>query len=604
MNILHALSQFEVTGAEVYAATLATAQQSCGHSVWIVSDTFSMPVDVPIIFQPIGKRSYLQRLRNIQFIFRFIRTHHIDVVHAHSRAASWICWIATHLTKAGFVSTVHGRQHLHRSSTAFSIYGKQVIVVSESLRTHLIEEMGLNPNHVVHIPNGFDCSRWMLATSKRTKEELFGVPNQTPLILFIGRLSGPKGDVLRFLIRNVLPQLTKRLSFSFQIVTGTCMSEDISSLIDQTPYVQLLGFQPDLVPYILTASVVIGAGRVAMESLLTGKPTLAFGESGYEGLVTEENIRSMCITNFGDTGTPEVPNCDSIIDDLISVIQQPPRLEAAQKLQAFIKQKYDISIVERRVDRVYEHAMAIALSHESIPVLMYHSVIANPPNNSRHGIWITVKMFESHMRSLKHRGFTPITFKQYRTNMQNKQQLPHRPVILTFDDGYEDNYTNAFPVLQKYGFNAVIFLVTHSEKRTNFWDSDEAQSALLCAEQIKEMAHAGIEFGSHTINHPRLPECSPEQIHDELKNSKCAIEELLGEETISFAYPYGMCDDITKILVEESGFFFGVACDSGPRVFSDDFYEIRRSQIFPWTNHFGLWKKTQSWYLRYKQAKR
>jgi hypothetical protein len=65
-----------------------------------------------------------------------------------------------------------------------------------------------------------------------------------------------------------------------------------------------------------------------------------------------------------------------------------------------------------------------------------------------------------------------------------------------------------------------------------------------------------------------------------------------------------MCDDITKILVEESGFFFGVACDSGPRVFSDDFYEIRRSQIFPWTNHFGLWKKTQSWYLRYKQAKR
>ena len=153
MNILHVLSQFEVTGAEVYAVTLASAQKRSGHSVILVSDSLHIPFDGIFISQPIGKRSYLQRLRNITFLLRLIREKNIHIVHGHSRAASWVCNLAALFTSIPFVSTIHGRQHLHISSKSWSVYGTNIITVSESLRDHLVCELGLNTQYITTIPN-------------------------------------------------------------------------------------------------------------------------------------------------------------------------------------------------------------------------------------------------------------------------------------------------------------------------------------------------------------------------------------------------------------------------------------------------------------------
>jgi peptidoglycan/xylan/chitin deacetylase (PgdA/CDA1 family)/glycosyltransferase involved in cell wall biosynthesis len=609
MNILHVLSQFEVTGAEVYAVTLASAQKRFGHTVTLVSDTLHIPFDGIFISQPIGKRSYLQRLRNITFLIRLIREKNIHIVHGHSRAASWVCNLAAVFTNIPFVSTIHGRQHLHISSKSWSVYGTNIITVSESLREHLVNELGLNSQHITTIPNGFETQRWMGAASTQPNTDMFGVPPEIPIILFIGRFTGPKGDIVRFLVSKVYPELSKKVHCSLQIIGGLNVPADIPQRVQDIQNhfgktsVVLREFQRDLLPFLSAANIVIGAGRVAMESILVGKPTIAFGESGYEGLITPGNYNIVCRTNFGDTGMRHALNTELVTNDLAAILGKPQTAADTQSLQKRIQELCEITVVNRKIEAVYRSSLAAAKSPSSIPVLMYHRIVPEAPKNSHHGIWVTTQSFEQNLHSLKHRGYSPITFEQYQLFLNSEFVLPKNPVILTFDDGYEDNYTFAFPLLKKYGFSAVIFLVAETKRRTNFWDTDEPQVPLVNNEQIREMSGAGIEFGSHTVTHPNLTHCSPDQMKKELYESKKILEQLTGKAIISLAYPYGAVNERIKSLAAEAGYIFGIATNSGPLKFYEDFLEIRRTQIFPWTDKYGFWKKTQPRYIRYKQRK-
>jgi peptidoglycan/xylan/chitin deacetylase (PgdA/CDA1 family)/glycosyltransferase involved in cell wall biosynthesis len=609
MNILHVLSQFEVTGAEVYAVTLASAQRRLGHSVTLVSDTLHITFEGSFISQAIGKRSYLQRLRNIAFLIHLIRKKNIHIVHGHSRAASWVCNLAAIFTGIPFVSTIHGRQHLHLSSRSWSVYGTNIIAVSESLREHLVHELHLDPKHITTIPNGFETQRWISAGSTQPDLDIFGVTPKIPILLFIGRFSGPKGDIVRFLVSKVYPELVKKVPCSLQIIGGLNVPEDIPQRVQQMQKrfgktsVVLIEFQSDLVPFLRAANVVIGAGRVVMESLMVGKPTIAFGESDYEGLVTPDNYEAVRQTNFGDTGIRHTMNAELVVNDLTAILNQPQTTTDIQTLQKRVQETCDIKVVERKIDAVYQSAIAAMKSPTSIPVLMYHRIVMEAPKNSRHGIWVTAQSFEQNLISLKQRGCSSITFGQYQLFLNGEFTLPKKPVILTFDDGYEDNYTQAFLLLKKYGFSAVIFIVADATRRTNFWDADEPQVPLLNDKQIREMSMAGIEFGSHTVTHPNLSQCSPEQIRTELVESKQMIEQLTGKKIVSIAYPYGAVNETIKSITTETGYKFGIATNSGPLKFYEDLCEIRRTQIFPWTDRLGFWKKTQQWYLRYKQRK-
>lgn len=605
MNILHVLSQFEVTGAEAYAATLVAEQAQSGHRLFIVSDTLSLETQAQYIQQPIGNRSYPQRIKNILWLIRFIKEHQIDIVHAHSRAASWVCHLAVWMTGTPFISTVHGRQHIHASSTAFSIYGNNIIAVSESIKEHLIHDLGIRPRDIVVIPNGIDIQRWETSLPSSTKQELLGMNNQRKILMFAGRLTGPKGDLVRFLLKEVLPAVFRKTKASFIVVGGMVTPEDIPDLAASInneqgePVVFLKGFQKYIAQYIAHADIVIGSGRVVPESLAMKKPVIAFGETNYLGLVTPETFDKAAATNFGDTGqfVPAEPH--RVTDDIIALLENPPPQSSAESLLPFVRLRFDAKLVADRIQTVYEHARAKAHAPGSLPVLMYHRVLETKPEKSSHGIWVTAQQFSAQLRSLKNRGFNTITFHEYAAFMRGEKPLPTKPVILTFDDGYEDNYTVAFPLLQQYGFRAVIFAVT-DQRRTNFWDPAEPQAGLLKPNQLQELVHYGNEIGSHTVSHAKLTTLAPEQCRQELYESKNSLEQVLGTKIISFAYPYGAFDQTAKRLAEETGYTFAAAADSGPFKVYDDFMEIRRIQVFPWTDSIGFWKKTQPWYYRYK----
>ena len=194
---------------------------------------------------------------------------------------------------------------------------------------------------------------------------------------------------------------------------------------------------------------------------------------------------------------------------------------------------------------------------------------------------------------------TAVMFKSLSTSLILRGIL-----AIAFDDGYEDNYTAAFPLLQESGYRAVIYAVTDTKRRTNFWDHHEPHAALLSPAQLLEMQRAGNEIGSHTVTHINLPSVTPRDASTELLNSKTDLEQLLGSEILSVAYPYGAVSSAVKVLTEEAGYKFAVAADSGPTKIHLDFLEIRRTQVFPWTSRTGFWKKSLPIYNLYKEMKR
>ncbi|HTY37217.1 MAG TPA: polysaccharide deacetylase family protein [Bacteroidota bacterium] len=608
MNILHVLSQFEVTGAEAYAAALIDAQIADGHEVVVVSDTFTIPTRATYIAVPIGIRSYSRRIRNIATLTKIIRSKSIDIVHAHSRAASWVSLFATRLTNRPLVSTVHGRQHVHTSSKAFSVYGRDVIAVSPALKEHLVNDLHFRPSDIVVIPNCILFDYW---ESKRQSATPASVAHEGDCrtILFVGRLTGPKGDVVRLLLDRVLPDILAHRRVQFKTVGGMIVPEDIPQLVKQLntrmgrDVAELGGFKTDVASDMLAADLIIGSGRVVPEAIVLHKPVIAFGESAYEGPILSSTFRSAVISNFGDTGKPVSPAPDLIRRDILATLDHPPDAAELETLCSLARRKFDVRNVEARIQGVYERAEARLRSPQSIPVLMYHRVLEQGDTTPGHGIWVSASQFRSQLASLKRRGFQTITFRQYERFVRGELTLPSKPIILTFDDGYEDNYRVAFPLLQEHGFSAVIYAVTDRSRRTNFWDAGEPPARLMTDAQMQELQRAGFEIGSHTASHAHLPRESVESVEHEVRLSKETLEQILGQAVISFAYPYGEISDPVKESVREAGYRFAAAADSGPLTLFEDFLEIRRTQVFPWTDRVGFWKKTLPIYLHYKALK-
>ncbi|HYU73073.1 MAG TPA: polysaccharide deacetylase family protein [Ktedonobacteraceae bacterium] len=170
---------------------------------------------------------------------------------------------------------------------------------------------------------------------------------------------------------------------------------------------------------------------------------------------------------------------------------------------------------------------------------------------------VSPTLFSEHMAYLHQHAYTPITVTQLvRTRAQESSTLPERPVILTFDDGFSDFYTEALPVLQKYGFVATLYIVTAFVGSTSLWlqHEGEAMRPMLTWDQVASISAAGIECGGHTHTHPQLDTLSLSAAQIEIVQCKRILEERLGHEVESFAYPYGYHTAITQRLVREAGY--------------------------------------------------
>lgn len=228
-----------------------------------------------------------------------------------------------------------------------------------------------------------------------------------------------------------------------------------------------------------------------------------------------------------------------------------------------------------------------------IKVLMYHRLVDDERLCRAHWTCVHVQDFRKQLEFLDARGFTAITFNDYRLFLSGELNLPRKPVIITFDDGYLDTYLYGFPMLQEFGMKAVVFVLGERESKDNFWDRqvpDVPETMLMSAPHILGMHEAGFEIGAHTMSHPELPLLSEDDAWTEIVNSKEELERLLDGSVRSFSYPYGILNDQTKRLVERAGFDIAYSVDSGPIMFGEDLFETRRTTIINTTTllSFGL----------------
>ena len=197
-------------------------------------------------------------------------------------------------------------------------------------------------------------------------------------------------------------------------------------------------------------------------------------------------------------------------------------------------------------------------------ILMYH-MISGPQTVADTRQACPPKLFEKHLKLLLKAGYTPISIDQIEKYYSEKIPLPDKAVLITLDDGFEDNYLNAFPLFQHYNISAVIYLATGLIGQTNKWMPAPTYSRrkMLSWMQIKEMSGYGIHFGSHTVTHPKLTELDDDRVSYELAESKQIIEDRLGVECRHFAYPYGLLTEKTRELVWQAGFKTACSTRSG-----------------------------------------
>ncbi len=191
-----------------------------------------------------------------------------------------------------------------------------------------------------------------------------------------------------------------------------------------------------------------------------------------------------------------------------------------------------------------------------IPILMYHSISEYATPKYRPFV-VPPELFAYHMAYLHEHAYTPIIVTQFvNTVAQGGAALPERPVVLTFDDGFTDFFTEALPVLQQYNFTATLYIATGFISGTSRWMQREGEATrpMLSWDQVSEISASGIECGGHSHWHPQLDTLPVAQAREEIVRCKKLLEDHLGLEVSTFAYPYGYHSPTIKRLVREAGY--------------------------------------------------
>lgn len=264
----------------------------------------------------------------------------------------------------------------------------------------------------------------------------------------------------------------------------------------------------------------------------------------------------------------------NLIENITEDTQASLELEiSSDEVDSFITPDYSIQVYGvRPFERNY------------IPIIGLHAIedhIGEP-------IELYTEQFDELCRILKENGYETITFTDLLNYVDYRKALPEKPVIITSDDGFQDVYTNGFPILKKYGYKMTIFLVTgavgntEADRKTNKYFNKRANviRPMLNWSEIIEMDEYGCEFLSHTVNHIRLGLASDEEFLEELRQSKKDIESHLGKEVLFFAWPYDNYSPSKWPLVADAGYRGAVRYGNGIEdMRTINLYDIKRVEF-------------------------
>ena len=187
-------------------------------------------------------------------------------------------------------------------------------------------------------------------------------------------------------------------------------------------------------------------------------------------------------------------------------------------------------------------------------VLMYHSIA--PSERDPFQVTVSPERFTQQMRWLARRGYQGMSVREL---LDPPVSAAGPPVGLTFDDGYADFIPGALPVLMEHGFTATVFIVAGRLGGENGWDHPGPRKSLMTADQVRTLAAAGMEIGSHGLRHEPLPTVDAATLYAEVVESRAILEAVTGRPITGFGYPYGAAGSREVAAVESAGYRYGCA---------------------------------------------
>lgn len=239
-----------------------------------------------------------------------------------------------------------------------------------------------------------------------------------------------------------------------------------------------------------------------------------------------------------------------------------------------------------------------------VPILTYHSI-----DKSGSVISTAPEVFRRQMQYLSENGYKAVTLNEFISSLSEDKTPFLKTVVLTFDDGFQNFFSEAFPVLEKYGFRATVFLVTEFCGKNNDWAGNPPElpsSKVLSWEEIRQLHGLGIEFGGHSRTHPDLTKVSDSRVESEIVESKAVIENALGGEVTTFAYPFGKFNPDVKQTVEKS-YKAAVSTNLGKVRAGSDLFSLERVDTYYLSNpkiFNRLSSQTFDGYLSFRQIMR
>jgi peptidoglycan/xylan/chitin deacetylase (PgdA/CDA1 family) len=210
----------------------------------------------------------------------------------------------------------------------------------------------------------------------------------------------------------------------------------------------------------------------------------------------------------------------------------------------------------------------------TLPILMYHHITHLQPNATPtwRTLTVTPEAFEAQVKWLADHGYHTIYFSDLVAYFRDGVPLPDKPIILTFDDGWTDDYTVAYPILRKHCMVGTFFPPVAWVNRSN-------GSKVITWPMIEEMSRGGMEFGSHTINHYLLNEQTAQRITEELVGSKAALEQHVVLPVVALAYPGGGHNPLAVSLAPKAGYGAAVGVKAGVEQAHSELFLLHRITI-------------------------
>jgi peptidoglycan/xylan/chitin deacetylase (PgdA/CDA1 family) len=240
---------------------------------------------------------------------------------------------------------------------------------------------------------------------------------------------------------------------------------------------------------------------------------------------------------------------------LILYVYIPYQQEHIQSIRAQQSAIDGTKLVQKQRTLLMEQRQMTPLK---LPILLYHYVenVTDQKDTIRKSLNIPPSVFEAQVVTLLTNGYKPILLDDVTNYFSGNQVLPDKPVVLTFDDGYRDFYTDVLPILRKYHVPATLYMVSGFRDTTKNY---------LTTQQLLEISRSGlVEIGAHTVHHPKLTLLPISEAEAEIVKSKQELEQLLSRPVLHFAYPYGAYSpELVNFVNMQSGFLTAATVDKG-----------------------------------------